>query len=619
MSRATERREAPAAQSAIDNGTARPPNSSDVPPRDAVRRLKVAALARQTPINTAVSLAISLITALMLRDHVGALPLFGWLGLVWGFGLLHLARWWRRRRHDPGRATGRRGPRRAVLWALLGGLLWGGTVWFFRDAPHPQQMGLLIVIVAMASGAATTLAAVPAAAATYLFASILPYVVFFALRGDSVHFSLAGMALVLIVAMLLSAHIVHLTLVESIRTRYASLAQLSEFHAERADWLEISDTSEAFALFDPQERLLLWNENYRRMLSLPRDSLYRGARRVDLLSRSAPPVEVVESGNGHKGWIDSQLELHAARRPTAILHLSNGRWLKAFARKTNRGHIVTTYADITESKEHEEALVRAQEEAVRANAAKSEFLANMSHELRTPLNAVIGFSEVMKEQLLGRIGTPRYIEYSKNIHDSGRLLLDLINDILDLSRVEAGRMVLWRQAVDMHLVTEECRRLVEPAAAVAKVSLVYPSSCCADWPPLHADKTKLKQILLNILSNAIKFTPPGGTVTMKADCGPDGAFRISIADTGIGMAPESIPLVLQPFQRVEPAHRRRFPGTGLGLPLAKALVELHGGTLDIESGPDRGTTVSITLPARLAMVGRTRLETAAANEAAHGH
>ena len=595
-----------------------PETQDGLPEAQEIRRQQMAALIRQTPVNAAVSMVNSLVTTVAFWSVAPRWLLLLWLCLVWALAGLHLVRWRQIRRHPRTSRVSRRGPRRATQWAFVSGCLWAGSLSFFWNAPISHQMVLLIVIAGMSAGASSTLAAIPRAAAAFVLTCITPYIVYFVLQGDVVYLTLAVMSLVLTMAMLVSAHIVHQQFIESVRARFANEARLAQFHAERNDWLEISDTSEAFALFDEHDRLLIWNENYRRILSLPKTALFRGAQRVDILRQCAPPVAVANGERKLEDWIDEQLHIHAAGTATVVEQLSNGRSLQSSARKTGRGHTATTHIDITELKEHEAALIRAQEEAVQANAAKSEFLANMSHELRTPLNAIIGFSEVMMNQLLGKIGTPRYLEYSKNIHDSGRHLLDLISDILDLSRVEAGRMELWRRPVNMQQATEACRQLVLPAAKEGGVELIVASDCCAQWPLLFADETKIKQILINILSNAIKFTPRGGAVTVRSERSKEGAFVITATDTGIGIAPEALPLVLEPFRRLEPAHRRRYPGTGLGLPLAKALVELHGGRLTIDSVPDNGTTVTIILPALLALRRKAAGDAEAARQAPAG-
>jgi PAS domain S-box-containing protein len=253
-----------------------------------------------------------------------------------------------------------------------------------------------------------------------------------------------------------------------------------------------------------------------------------------------------------------------------------------------------TIRDITDGRVAEERLREAKEHAELADRTKSEFLANMSHELRTPLNAVIGFSEIIKEELFGPNGNSRYQEYARDIHASGRHLLDLINEILDLAKVEAGSIDLREAAVNVPDLVEACRRLVRERAREhgldLKVELAEP------LPALRADQTRLKQILLNLLSNAIKFSPAGSRVLLTVRHEPDGAVVFGIADKGIGMTPEHIRLALQPFRQIENAFNRRHQGTGLGLPLAKAFTELHGGTLSIDSALGHGTVVEIRFP-----------------------
>ena len=229
-----------------------------------------------------------------------------------------------------------------------------------------------------------------------------------------------------------------------------------------------------------------------------------------------------------------------------------------------------------------------------ASQAKSEFIARMSHELRTPLNAIIGFSEMIREAMSGPLDA-RYRGYGADIHSAGRHLQNVVNDILDISKIEGGRLELHDEPVAIEDLIESSCRIVAATAEATDVALSV--DLPASLPLIRCDALRLRQILLNLMSNAVKFTPAGGSVKVSAII--DGGFTVvTIADTGIGMREEDIAIALQPFRQVSGADllTRRFVGTGLGLPLAKALVELHGGTLAIESAPERGTKVFIRLP-----------------------
>ncbi|MGC2856833.1 ATP-binding protein [Novispirillum sp. DQ9] len=247
----------------------------------------------------------------------------------------------------------------------------------------------------------------------------------------------------------------------------------------------------------------------------------------------------------------------------------------------------------------------AMSQAETANRTKSEFLANMSHELRTPLNAIIGFSEVMAQEVFGPI-SDQYRDYAGNIHDSGRHLLDIINDILDVSKIESGQLVLHEEDVDLTAIAAASVRLVRERADRAQIALI--SDLAPGLPLLHGDMRRLKQVFINLLSNAVKFTPPDGTVTISARPTGDGGLRVVVADTGIGMKAEDVPLALTPFRQIDSGLARRHEGTGLGLPLTKALVELHGGTLAIHSVFGEGTEIRLWFPparvvTRLAQAG----------------
>ncbi|HEV2548255.1 MAG TPA: ATP-binding protein, partial [Stellaceae bacterium] len=241
-------------------------------------------------------------------------------------------------------------------------------------------------------------------------------------------------------------------------------------------------------------------------------------------------------------------------------------------------------------RELEEARIAAEE----LSRVKSQFLANMSHELRTPLNAIIGFSEVIRDARMGPVDT-RYRDYAGDIHNSGDHLLRLINDVLDLAKVEAGRLELHEEPLDLRRLFLDCSRFIADRLANGRLEF---TSTLPDGPPqILGDELRLKQILLNLLSNAIKFTPPGGRIKLSAAVIAEG-LAIAVADTGIGMEPDEIAIALEPFRQVDGAAARRFEGTGLGLPLAQRLAELHGGRLAITSSKGSGTVATLYLPGR---------------------
>jgi PAS domain S-box-containing protein len=257
-------------------------------------------------------------------------------------------------------------------------------------------------------------------------------------------------------------------------------------------------------------------------------------------------------------------------------------------------------SDISERKAMELELVESKDAAEFANRTKTEFLANMSHELRTPLNAIIGFAEVIKDEMFGPVGLPRYAEYARDIHTSGRHLLELINDILDLSKIESGKLELREEQIAPGAVIEDSLTLVRGRAQESAVSLV--TEIEPGLPLLTCDGRAFKQVLLNFLSNAVKFTPAGGTVTIGVHRA-SGGLALWVRDTGIGMTASDIQTAFSAFGQIDSKIARQHKGTGLGLPISKSLIELHGGTLIVDSAPDEGTTMTATFPAwRIAAV-----------------
>lgn len=356
--------------------------------------------------------------------------------------------------------------------------------------------------------------------------------------------------------------------------------------------LAIENTRHGLVFYDANHCLQVWNKRYAEMYGIPPEALRKGMSLAEVVRLS------IAAGNhsevSAEAAVAERLRIAAIEEPyTFQQHLANDRVIEAIQQPLPDGGRVISYTDITDQERREAELKQAKEQAEAANRTKSQFLANMSHELRTPLNAIIGFSEMISKAMMGPVSA-RYREYGADIHRSGRHLLDLINEILDLSKIESGRLELHEESADLGAIVEACVRLVGPKAREGNVGLSV--QLPRDLPNVYVDELRIKQVVLNLLSNAVKFTPAQGAVTVEAARMATGDVRIIVADTGIGMRPEDIPIALEPFRQIEGTLTRHYEGTGLGLPLAKALIELHGGTLSLESAAGQGTTVIAQLP-----------------------
>lgn len=323
-----------------------------------------------------------------------------------------------------------------------------------------------------------------------------------------------------------------------------------------------------------------------------------GRRRDDVVGKTTGELDIW-ADTTFLGRFVEELKMTASMTdvPTTVRTRGNLiRHFRIFAQKIEKDEepmLLLIGRDVTEDLLQAQELQRSKDSAELANRAKSEFLANMSHELRTPLNAILGFAEIIKEEMVGPLGTKRYSEYARDIHESGTHLLSIINDILDLSKVEAGRLEAYLTWIDPVENLEMCINLVQQRALEARLRLEYNFE---DDVLLEADDRLIKQIALNLLSNSIKFTEPDGVVTMKLEKTGNGGLCLSVTDTGIGMTAEEIKVARRPFGQVDSSLSRRHEGSGLGLPLISAFTEKLNATMTIDSKPGVGTRVSIVFP-----------------------
>ena len=380
----------------------------------------------------------------------------------------------------------------------------------------------------------------------------------------------------------------------------------------------IETIPEAFVLWDAGDRLVLCNSHFQRLHKLPDSAVTPGTSYETVIEVGSMPE------------VRTRLHEAGAQAPgarTFEAQLDDGSWLHISERRTKDGGYVSVGTDITRIKEHEQKLVdndlrlratvidlkRSQtalerqaieladlaekyseekNRAEEANQTKSKFLANMSHELRTPLNAIIGFSEIMESGMFGTLGSEKYQEYCHDILTSGHYLLEVINDILDMSKIEAGRMKLDLEPLDLSKTLAELLRVVSGRANDKNLVL---DADIERVIPVVADRRATKQIIVNLLSNAVKFTPDGGKVVVRSRLLKD-SIVLMIADTGIGIAPNSLRRLGRPFEQVESQLTKTYHGSGLGLAIARSLTNLHGGSMRLRSKLGTGTVVCITLP-----------------------
>ncbi len=357
----------------------------------------------------------------------------------------------------------------------------------------------------------------------------------------------------------------------------------------------VESLSDAFALFDPDDRLIFCNRMFHSLNPELSANMRTGMTFEDMVRDNIEHGRIIEATGREEEYVQARMAQHRAPTDEAIpSQRADGRWLLLREKKAPDGSTFLVNTDVTDLKHREDALREEKERAEQANGAKSQFLATMSHELRTPLNAIMGFSEILRSEMFGPLGDGRYQDYAGHIFSSGEHLLDLINDVLDLSRIEAGQYELNFDDINIASIVRSSCEVMRQVARSKGLNL--DTSAIGSLPTVRADDRATRQILLNLLSNAIKFTPAGGEVTASACLDSQGCITITVADNGLGIAREDIKMVLLPFSQVDPNNLSTEGGAGLGLSIVNSLVELQGGKLKIDSKLGEGTRVTVLFP-----------------------
>jgi signal transduction histidine kinase len=354
----------------------------------------------------------------------------------------------------------------------------------------------------------------------------------------------------------------------------------------------LENIGEGLSVFDSRARLVAWNTRFCELLDLPAD-LTAGAPLSEILMLQAIRGDFGE--DEPVAEVAKRVERFYRDVPMVKERVTlSGRILQIRRRAMPDGAVLSIYSDITEIKASERKLIQARSQAETANRSKSDFLANMSHELRTPLNAIIGFSEIISHELFGPMGNVKYLEYMQDVHKSSLHLLSIINDVLDMSKIEAGKLELSKEVLNVQIVIDDVIHMMRERAECRAIDVIAELS--DEEVDIWADERAMKQIFLNLLSNAIKFSKEGGKIWIRVVAGRPGLAIIEFEDYGIGMTEDEQERALQPFGQAKPSTTRNYGGTGLGLPITKGLIEAHGGKLEITSRAGHGTVVRVKLP-----------------------
>ncbi|WP_157846006.1 sensor histidine kinase [Kiloniella litopenaei] len=367
-----------------------------------------------------------------------------------------------------------------------------------------------------------------------------------------------------------------------------------QYRAQHALVDAIDSIAEAFVMYDSNGHLEICNQNFRNMYQYTKEQAKPGVHFKELGQIDILNGNVAIGDEKGEDYLERKAAYRRELKGSFTVKLKDGRWIRTTDRAVPGKGFVSIQSDITAIKNTENTLLKAKETAELASRAKSEFLANMSHELKTPLNCIIGFSEILMSEMFGQHSNPKYKEYSEAINGSSIHLLELISEILDQSKIELGNVALDEEDVHLETILDECKTLVKERSSQANIEIRI--ECPKDLPSFSLDRLKIKQTVLNLLTNSIKFTDPNGTVRITAELTGNQELEIKVSDNGIGISPDDLQWVTQPFTQVAESKTRNHDGTGLGLSIAKSFTELHQGELSIDSTLGQGTVVSLRFP-----------------------
>ncbi|MBV7256317.1 hypothetical protein KCG44_05900 [Pacificimonas sp. WHA3] len=543
-------------------------------------------------VNNIVIVLLSLVGALIITW--GHIP--GRLELVWFgvFALLLSVQIFRRIKVNSKQLTearARRLLRNTTSKTLLAGIMWGITALAVPYLPGPGKVALPLIALSLAVASTTTLSAVPKAAIAFIIPVVLSYVTVFAAIGNTDYFVLVFLSFAFLGAILVGIGINAGALRASLQARSEAQKSKDELARSQALWTEFSRSAEAFALYDGNGTILLWNEAYRRLLGVK--ALRAGAKWVDIdtANREALPEDAILRQGGPVS------ETYSRTFPL------DDRWFRSTIGPVATDHVAIYHVDISNLKTNEDRLltlqkdlVAARDRAEAASAAKTDFLAKMSHELRTPLNAVIGFSDLMVQDYdRDRVDPRRHMGYARIISDSGQHLLSIVNDLLDLARIETGQISLQETEVDLSKMMRSARLLIEGRSSDTRIR--FAEEGLDKVIVACADRRLLRQTVLNLIENAAKFSNEHPEVTLRLEHRADGGADISVIDNGVGIPEDMLEAVQEPFVQAESSETRQYGGVGLGLSLVREFAQLHGGSLTLTRPAEGGTIATVDLPA----------------------